>query len=188
MIIGLTGGIASGKSTAADELKMLGATVIDADKVGHECIELERVRTWIAAHCPDAINTDGSVDRATLGKKVFADEKLLKTYNAVIHPEIRRELKRRASEADGDVVIEAAILIETGMHDIVDEVWLVTADEDVRIDRMRLRNGYTEAEARARIAAQMSDEEKRKFADKVIDNSGGEAELRESVRRIYKKG
>jgi len=141
-------------------------------------------RDWIEEHCPEAIGPEG-IDRKVLGEKLFADEELLAEYDAVIHPQIRAEIERRIAQTCGDTAIEAALLIESGMHALADEVWLITADEETRIERMRLRNGYTESQARSRIASQMSDKAKAAFADVVIDISAVERELEAAICRAY---
>lgn len=186
MKIGLTGGIASGKSTAARLLVEMGIKVIDADKVGHSVIEKGGTRRWIEENCPEAV-TEAGIDRRVLGSMIFSDADALKEYNAIVHPELCAEIEELMGEEKGSVVVEAAVLIEAGWQNIVDEVWLVTANTETRIVRLMSRNGYTREEALMRISSQMSDEEKAAYADVVIDNSGSEAELEERIRKILKE-
>jgi len=186
MKIGLTGGIASGKSTAARLLAEMGIKVIDADKVGHSVIEKGATRRWIEENCPEAV-TEAGIDRRVLGSMLFSDEEALKKYNAIVHPELCAEIEKLMDEEKGNVVLEAAVLIEAGWQNIVDEVWLVTAKTETRISRLMARNGYTREEALMRIGSQMSDEKKAVYADVVIDNSGSEAELEEHIRRNLKE-
>lgn len=182
-VVGLTGGIGAGKSTASSVLKECGATIIDADKLGHEVYE-----PGSEANCAirDAFGDDffdeaGFLIRPKLGALVFSDEDALKKLNEIVHPAIVKLASKRASETDGLVIMDAALLIEVGLHDICDEVWLVTVDDDVRIDRVMKRNGFTEQEVRDRINSQISDEERGKYASVVLDNSGEMHELRDQI-------
>lgn len=182
--VGLTGGIASGKSTVARELARRGARVIDADKLGHRAYEpgSEAQRRVIAAFGPEVRAADGTIDRAALGAKVFGKPEQLKRLTDIVWPEIRRlaeaEIAALAeAEPSTVVVLEAAVLFEAGWEPLVDEVWVVVVERAVAIERAVARGGLTAAQVEARLDAQLSNAERRARADVVIDNSGAEAAL-----------
>jgi dephospho-CoA kinase len=191
-VIGLTGGIGSGKSTVADILEALGAKIIRADSVGHE-VYRPRTQGWqrvTEAFGRDILAPDGSIDRQKLGAIVFSDAHARARLNAIVHPLIAAEIRRRieAHRAAGSlepIVVEAAVLIEAGWLSLVDEVWLVVADRDVVIDRLGKQRRLAPEEARVRIAAQMGDAERQRYAHVVIRNTGSLEELREQVRTLW---
>ena len=178
LLVGLTGSIASGKSTVARRLKDSGIPVIDLDKVGHEVLRRrhEAFEPVVAAFGDGILGDDGEIDRKKLGAIVFADPLARARLNAIVHPKIRDEERRRtASMAEKRVdaiATEAALLIETGQRDRFDFFVVVGCDSATQVGRIRNRDGIGEAEARARMSAQLSFEEKRKFADWVIDTGG----------------
>lgn len=179
MKIGLTGGIASGKSTAARYLEQLGANVIDADKLGHRVYEPDApgFARVVEAFGDDVVGDDGRIDRRALGGKVFGDADALERLTDIVWPEIRRLAEAEmAALLDDDpariVVLEAAVLFEAGWEDVVDEVWAVVVDPAAAVARACQRDGLTEDEVRRRIDSQMSNDERRRRADVVIDNSG----------------
>jgi len=192
LTIGLTGGIGSGKSTAARHLAELGAHVIDADRVGHE-IYAPGTEGWdavVARFGPDIIAADGKIDRKKLGSVVFNDPNALLDLNAIVHPRIgaevgRRILAYRESAASAPLVIEAALLFEAGWTEFADEVWVVRAPIDEVVRRLCEDRGMSEADARARIATQHSDEQRRAAADVVIDNDGTLEQLRARVSAAW---
>lgn len=184
MIIGLTGGIASGKSTAAAYLGEKGASVIDADKLGHQAYEpdTDAFAQVVAAFGPEVVGADGQIDRKVLGGKVFGDPAALDRLTGIIWPEIGRlalaEFEvARAARPDAPIVLEAAVMLEAGWEPMVDEVWVVIVEPDTAVARATARDGVEEAAVRKRIAAQLSNDERRAKADIVIDNSGDEAAL-----------
>lgn len=191
-VIGLTGGIGSGKSTVADILEALGAKIIRADSVGHE-VYRPRTQGWqrvTEAFGRDILAPDGSIDRQKLGAVVFSDAHARAQLNAIVHPLIAAEIRRRieAHRAAGSlepIVVEAAVLIEAGWLSLVDEVWLVVADRDVVIDRLGKQRRLAPEEARVRIAAQLGDAERQRYAHVVIRNTGSLEELREQVRTLW---
>ena len=186
-VIGLTGGIASGKSTVARLLEKMGAMVIDADRVGHACLEPgSAVYQWVRERY-GVFQPDGRVDRRALGEILFADARALAAYNAVIHPEILRRVQAEAAHAKGEgaVVIDAPLLFETGMDALCTETWLVTADRETRIARIARRDGLSRAQAEARMHSQMPEEEKARRATHVIDNHAGLAELEREAGRLF---
>ena len=185
MVIGLTGGIASGKSTAARYLASLGAHVIDADALGHRAYEpdTDAYRAVLAAFGDDVRRADGQLDRRALGSKVFGDPAALKRLTDIVWPEIRRLADReittvRETDADAIVVLEAAVLLEAGWQDAVDETWVVAVDRDVAAQRAMARDGLDESAVQARIDAQLSNGQRAAHADVVVDNSGTEAAMR----------
>jgi dephospho-CoA kinase len=186
-VIGLTGGIAAGKSTISQALQEHGAVVVDADKVGHEAYR-PGTATWQALvdHFGREIVADsGEIDRRRLGAIVFADPAQRAALQDIVWPRMKAMMRDRLAElrAAGTavVVIEAAVLLEAGWTDLVDEVWVVQVPEDVAVARLASRNGMAEADARARIRAQLSNAERAARAQVVIDNSGTPAEARARV-------
>jgi dephospho-CoA kinase len=187
-VVGLVGGIGSGKSTAASMLAELGALVIEADAIGHGIYRAGTpgfdavVRTFGSG----IVAEDGEVDRRRLGPIVFGDPARLAELNRIVHPLIRAEIEQRiaAARAEGRVravVVEAAILIEAGWRDLVDEVWVVVAPRERILDRLASGRGIDRADAEARMRRQMSDEERRAAADRVIENDGTVDDLRAAV-------
>jgi dephospho-CoA kinase len=190
-VIGLTGGIAAGKSTIAQILAELGAVVIDADKVGHEAYR-RGTEAWraLVAHFGDGILTpDGEIDRRKLGAIVFADPDQRKALQDIVWPRMKEMIRQRLAELRAAgvqvAVIEAAVLIEAGWTDLVDEVWVVQVPEEVALRRLVARNNLSEADARTRIRAQLSNAERAAHADVIIDNSGTVAEARARVERAW---
>lgn len=182
--VGLTGGIASGKSTVARELARRGARVIDADKLGHRAYEpgSEAQRRVIAAFGPEVRAADGTINRPALGARVFGQPAQLKRLTDIVWPEIRRLAEAEiaaiaAAEPNAVIVLEAAVLFEAGWESLVEECWVVMLERGTAVARAIARGGLTAEQALARIDAQLSDAERRARADVVIDNSGDEAAL-----------
>lgn len=189
-VIGLTGGIASGKSTVSETLASLGAVIIDADAVAHEIVEpgekafLEIVETFGSG----VVGPDGALDRAELGKRVFNDPLLRGKLNQITHPRVGERFKEKMGQLPPGiqvVVWDVPLLFESGMDKQVDEAWLVWVDEKTQIARLMHRNGYTREEAQARIRAQMPLREKMKRADRLIDNRGTVEETRALVTSFF---
>lgn len=184
VIIGLTGGIASGKSTAARHLGTLGAHVIDADRLGHRAYEpgTGAHQAVIEAFGEEVRGADGRIDRKRLGAKVFGDATALGRLTAIVWPEIRRLAQAeiaaaQAARPDGLVVLEAAVLLEAGWQDAVDETWVVSVERAIALNRAMQRDGADAAAVEARIDAQLANAEREAQADVVFDNSGAEAQL-----------
>ena len=186
-VIGLTGGIGSGKSTVAQFLAELGAVVVDLDKVGHEALKpggeaWERVVNEFGR---DVLNVSGDIDRAKLGEIVFKNHEALLRLNHIIHPVIDNMVNARVEEyrrqGIGVVVIEAAVMVEAGKTSQVDEVWVTIAPETSVLNRLSERAGYSERESQTRIRAQLSAEERVKHADVVIDTDCSLDELKARV-------
>jgi dephospho-CoA kinase len=192
--IGVTGGIGSGKSTAARLLAELGAEVIDADQVGHHTYRPGSVgwQRIADAFGGDVVAADGTIDRKRLGAVVFSDPKALARLNAIVHPLIQEEVRaridaRRAAGYQGPIVVEAAVLIEAGWTPLVDEVWLVVTDRESVLDRVHAQRGLERSAIEARINSQLSDAERRRHATVVIDNSGSPEALRAEVKRLWRE-
>ncbi len=191
VVIGLTGGILSGKSTISGMLAEKGAVVIDADKIGHEAYK-PRSSTWQElrdAFGDGILKKSGEIDRKRLGEIVFADPRALERLNKIVHPRmhemIRVEIKRLRGEGVAVVVLEAAVLIEASWTDLVDEVWVAVAPEEVVIKRLQNRGGLSEEQARARIRSQLPTEERAKHADIIIDTDCEILEVRARVEELW---
>ena len=191
LIIGLTGGIGSGKSTVAALLAQRGATIVDADQLAREIVEPgQPALAEIAAEFgSDVIGADGALKRAALAQKAFATAEATEKLNAITHPRIHALTDERfaaAAEAGVDgVIYDMPLLIENNLTDRCDKVIVVTADEDTRIQRLVEYRGVDAADARLRMAAQLSDAERAKHADVVIDNSGDKAALEAAVSAAW---
>ena len=183
VVIGLTGGIASGKSTAARHLAGRGARMIDADGLGHRVYEAVRpaFHQVVAAFGDDIVGASGEIDRRALGRKVFGSPDQLTRLTDIVWPGIldmaREEIAIARTAGAQVVVLEAAVLLEANWQKDVDEVWVVAVDREVAIGRATARDGVDQATVEARIDAQLSNAERIAKADVVIDNSGTEAEL-----------
>ncbi len=193
MIIGLTGGIGSGKSVVGGMLAQLGAHVIDTDKVGHRIYAAgsEGWRRLVVAFGEAIVAPDGTIDRKRLGAIVFADAERRRTLNAIVHPlifqEIGREIaERRAAGFTGHVVLEAPVLLEAKGTGLVDRIWVVTAPRDRVHDRLAASRDLTPEEIEVRMASQLSDAERRAHADVVIENDGDVDALRERVETAWR--
>ena len=191
-MIGLTGDIASGKSTAARRLRELGAFVADADLISREVIDEPEVLARLGeAFGPGIFGEDGTLCRRELAARAFDTPEGARALNAIMHPAIAKKLAElaRAAESTGHyplVFTDAALLIESGFNELCDGVWLITADHETRMKRIMERDGLTEDEAADRIARQMPDEETRAFASTVIENDGSVAELIEKVDEAFR--
>jgi dephospho-CoA kinase len=186
--VGLTGGIASGKSAVAAELAARGAIIIDADVLAREVVE---PGTPALAAIIDRFGTqvlsDGQLDRTRLAQIVFADPLARRDLERIVHPAVRAraaDLERAAGRA-AVVVHVIPLLVETGQQEAFDLVVTVDVDHETQIKRLIARNGYTRAEAESRIAAQASREDRRIAADVVLDNTGSVAQLREQIHALW---
>jgi dephospho-CoA kinase len=186
--IGLTGGIGSGKSTVAALLAARGAVVVDADRIAREVVEpgTPGLAAVVGAFGPGVLADDGSLDRAALAAIVFADPEARARLDGIVHPLVRaraREVIDRAAP-DAVVVQDVPLLVETGQAGAHDLVLVVETDLQTRVARL-LQRGLSEEDARARIATQATDEQRRAVADVVLDNSGGPEALAEQVDRFW---
>ncbi len=193
MIIGLTGGIASGKSTVAKTLQSWGAYVIDADKLGHRAYVkgTDAFHKVVAQFGEDVVGADGEVDRQALGAKVFGEGGSLKQLTDIVWPAIydmaAAEIKQSLdSNPNTVVVLEAAVLIEAGWQSLVDEIWVTTVDPSIAIERASARDGVDADAVQARIDAQLSNAERTAEAVVVIDNSADEPQLLAQLENHWK--
>lgn len=189
-IIGLTGGIASGKSTVSKTLKELGAFIIDADETAHSIQEPHKP-AWediVESFGKGILNPDMTINREKVGEIVFSDPDKLTVLNKITHPRIMESLKDqfreiKAANPEAIAVLEVPLLYETFMERMCDEVWVVWVDRDTQIQRLMDRNNYSREEAILRIESQMSLDEKARRADVVIDNRGS---IEETIRSAAK--
>ena len=174
---GLTGNIGTGKSTVARLFVQRGVPVVDADLVAREVVQPGRpALEELAARFPGVVSPDGVLDRKALGARVFEDEGERKALGAILHPRIAEEVRARLATLERNgaplAFYEAALIVENGLHEGLDGLVVVTAPLEIQLARLRGRDGMTEAEARARIAAQLPAARKVAVADFVIDNEG----------------
>jgi len=201
-VIGLTGGMGSGKSTVSQFLKELGAVIIDADKVGHEAFEpdTEAWREVVAAFGRQILTPNGEIDRNRLGEMVFANPQALARLNKIMHPRIYARVKALIEEyrrqGVGVVVLEAPLLIdvplsmkagEPSLLDEVDEVWVTVAPESTVLKRLKKKLGLSESQSLVRLRSQLSSEEKIKHADVVIDTDCRLDELKAKIKELWYK-
>lgn len=194
LVIGLTGGIASGKSTVAGILADLGARIIDTDKIAREIVKpgepaWEQIKLTFG---PQYLKFDGSIDRRALGNLIFSDATAREKLNAITHPLIKKEIADRIvvyrkQEPSGVIVIEAPLLLEAGMQPMVDEIWVVTAPEEMRLKRLMARDNLSREEALQRLKSQLPEEERLKYATRVIDTSKDIATTTAIVKAIWQE-
>lgn len=190
--VGLTGGLASGKSFAASEFERLGCAVLQADRLGHAILAEDAavLGEVTAAFGEQVLRADGAIDRKALARVVFASKDELERLNAIVHPRVFERVEdflRQTAQRDPDAValVEAAIMVETGSYRRYDRLVLAVCPREAQIDRFVQREGATRAEAEARLGRQMPLDEKRRYADYVIDTGGSEARTLEQVREVY---
>jgi dephospho-CoA kinase len=190
--VGLTGNIACGKSYVASRFAVRGARTIDADQVAHALLApgQETGLRVVRAFGPGILAPDGGIDRAALGKVVFGNEERRLNLNSIVHPAVRAELLRRMDDLDrsggrGIVVVDAALMIESGSFSIYHRIVVVHCDGAIQLCRLAERNGLDEDQARARIASQMPAAEKLKFAHYAIDTSGSTDDTDRQAMAVY---
>ena len=190
-VIGLTGGIGSGKSTVAKFLVEFGAKLIDADKVGHEAFVpgTEGWQAVVAAFGKDILKPNKEIDRDKLAKVVFGKPDALKKLNEIMHPRIFEMVKSRLAELRQQgvkiTVVEVPLLIEAGWQPLVDEIWVTVASEPAVLKRLKDRSGYSAVESLSRIRSQMTDEERIKHATRVIHTDGTLEEVKTKVKKLW---
>jgi len=190
-VIGLTGGIGSGKSTVSQFLKELGAVIIDADKAGHETFKpnTEAWREVVAAFGREVLLPNNEVDRSKLGEIVFNDAEAMTRLNRIMHPRIyqtvQSRLEKLRQQGVAVVVLEAAILIEADWTPLVDEVWVTVTPESMVLERLEKQRGLEKEQTLSRIRSQMSAEERTKHADVVINNDGNLEAVKAKVRELW---
>ena len=191
MVIGITGGIGSGKSVVTSLLRdKFGAAVIDTDTIGHEVIEIGKsaYKKVVKAFGDKVLAEDGSIDRKKLGSLVFENKELLSKLNSIIHPAVEMEVDKRIDEFIKKnykyIALETALLIKVGYNIKCDKIWFVYADKDVRLKRLYDYRGMDKEKAIKIFESQSSEEEFREIADDVIDNSGSEPETEIQIKNI----
>ena len=191
MLIGLTGGIASGKSAVAERLAELGAVIVDADVLAREVVEpgTPGLAAIVERFGPGVLAADGTLDRAELGQIIFGDDAARADLNQIIHPAVRARRAEIFETAPAGAVVVTLIplLVETGIADQFDQVVVVDLPEELQLERLMGRNGYDRDEALARVRAQASRAERLAVADHVIDNSGTPAQTRAQVDRLWRQ-
>ncbi len=193
LVIGLTGGIGTGKTEVSRLLAQLGATVINADQVGHEAYtpHSEAWQEVVRTFGEDILQDSGEIDRRKLGGIVFADPERLATLNGIMHPRmaaiVREKLEVLESQGTDVAVVEAAVLFEAGWDALVGEVWTTESLVDTVVERLQERNGFAPEEIRKRIASQMPSEDRARRADDVIENDGELEDLETAVREVWKR-
>lgn len=192
-IIGLTGGIGSGKSTVAEMLVQLGARLIDADKLAREVVRpgeaaWQEIIDWLG---PDILLSDSSINRKRLGGIIFADPEARAKLDRITHPYISSAMRQALAEAASVgaklVVVDIPLLFEKGWGKLADEIWVVYVDEATQLDRLMARDSLSRSEAAARIGAQMSLTDKARLADVVIDNSKDIDDTRQQVEAAWRR-
>lgn len=190
-VIGLTGGMGSGKSTVSHILMELGARMVDGDKVGHQLYEPggPAYDEVVAAFGPGVVGPGGQIDRGKLGSIVFDDPQGLKKLNAIMHPKIKEAIAQvlQGWRRDGAevAVVEAAVLFEANWADLVDEIWATLSDEGTVVDRLSRAKGLSPEQTRARLRSQMPPEEKARRAQVVIRNNGSLEGLEKQVEALW---
>ena len=193
IVIGLTGGIASGKSTVSGELSRQGVPIFDADQNARDAVAKgsKGLAMVVETFGNEYLTVEGELNRPKVSELVFRDKQALKTLEGILHKIVWENaegfLKEQQEQGAKLAVLAVPLLIETGWHKQVDKVWLVAVSRQQQIERAMLRSGMTEAEVVARINAQMSLEEKRKYADVVLDNSGSLEQTLAQVQGELKK-
>jgi dephospho-CoA kinase len=192
VVIGVTGGVGTGKSTVCRMLGQLGAVVVDADETVHRLLLVRDgpvVAMLLAEFGPGILTAEGQVDRRELGRRAFADAGLTAKLNSIVHPAVTRtirdELKGLSAAGTETVALDAPLLFESGLDELCDQVWVVTADPVARRGRLERRDGLAADEVLSREALQMSMAEKVGRAAAVVDNSGTEVETMAQVRRLW---
>jgi dephospho-CoA kinase len=193
VVIGLTGGIASGKSTVSAMLEALKIPVIDADKIAREVVEVgqDAYKQIVVIFGEKILLENGEIDRAKLGAVIFNDEEKRKKLNSIVHPAVRERMNEQKNNyiqaGEKAVVLDIPLLFEGNLTNLVDKILLVYVDQDVQIERLMKRNDFTYEEAIARIRSQMPLKEKVSRSDEVINNNGSIEETRETLMSIIEK-
>ncbi|MCD6358524.1 MAG: dephospho-CoA kinase [Dehalococcoidia bacterium] len=191
IIIGLTGGIASGKSTVMETLVEMGATVIDADKLGHDLLKYHS-DAWhelVTAFGDNILASNGDIDRVKLGKIVFQDASALQQLNEITHPRLYQTVREKIEEFGKQqvevVVLEAALLLESGWDKLTDQVWVTIVPKSVALQRLVKRENITSEQALVRINSQTPPQNRIGRADVVIDTSGTTSQVRAYVMKLW---
>lgn len=193
-LIGLTGGIATGKSTVSAMLKKAGAIVVDADRIARDVVKkgLPAYREIVAQFGTEVLLPDGEINRNMLGDIIFNDHQKKQLLNSIVHPYVNEEVNRQIiqiqkTHPNAVIVLDIPLLIEAGMYDDLSEIIVVYTPQDIQIQRLMQRDRISEADALARVQSQMSIEEKKQQATLVIDNSGTIENTRRLTLDIFKR-
>ena len=193
-LIGLTGGIATGKSTVSAMLKKAGAIIIDADRIARDVVKkgLPAYREIVAQFGTEVLLPDGEINRNMLGDIIFNDHQKKQLLNSIVHPYVNEEVNRQIiqiqkTHPNAVIVLDIPLLIEAGMHEDLSEIIVVYTPQDIQIQRLMQRDRISEADALARVQSQMSIEEKKQQATLVIDNSGTIENTRRLTLDIFKR-
>jgi dephospho-CoA kinase len=194
LIVGLTGGVASGKTSVSQVFKEEGAYIIDADRIARELVHPHKP-AWselIKAFGKEILRKDGSIHRKKLADQVFTDPKLRKVLNQILHPRIKEEMHRRAKEIgekdpEAIVVIDAPLIVELGNHRAMDQLIVVTTTEGQQIERLKDRDEVSREMALKILSSQMPLQEKEKLADFIIRNEGSLEETKKRAREVFKE-
>jgi dephospho-CoA kinase len=192
-VLGVVGGIGSGKSSVARALADRGGWLISADQLGHEALrQPEIMRTVIARFGNDIVDVQGAINRRKLGARVFADPAELRALEAIVFPFIGERIRQEIDAARREpgarfIVLDAAVMLEAGWNDVCDRLIFVDASADVRLERVRGKRGWSEADLRTREKLQLPLEEKRRRADAVIDNGGAPENTAAQVEALVKE-
>jgi dephospho-CoA kinase len=192
LIAGLTGSIATGKSTVSGILKELGAFIVDADRAAHEVV-LPGTKAWneiVRIFGKEILQKSGEIDRERLGRIIFNDSAMRSILEEVVHPEVVHSMDEqirsiKSGFPDAVVILDVPLLIETGMHKGVGEVIVVYCPEDMQITRLMVRDNISREDALAKVRSQISIEEKRRYATLLIDNSASKDNTRIQVEDLY---
>jgi len=193
VVIGLTGGIASGKSTVSNMLKNLGIWVVDADQISREVVEVGKpaYQQILSVFGDEILHQDKTINREKLGAIIFGDHSKREQLNKIVHPAVRKEMLNGVEEEKAKnskaVVLDIPLLFESKLTHMVDKTILVYVDEKTQLKRLMKRNGYTEKEAKMRIESQLPLHTKKDLSDEIIDNNGGIEQTEKQLHEILKK-
>lgn len=192
--VGLTGSIAVGKTFVCDVFRELGCHVLDADKVARDVVKkgTPGLAKIVSEFGEDLLDADGELDRSKMASIVFADEKMRLLLNSIVHPLVFEAqnkwlAEREAEDPDGIAIVDAALMIESGGYRRFDKLIVVWCEPEIQFERLIKRDGLSEADARKRIASQMPQEEKKRYADCLIDTSAGFESTRVQCRQVHSK-
>jgi len=192
LVAGLTGSIATGKSTVSGILKELGAFIVDADRAAHEIVlpGTKAFNEIVRIFGKQILQKSGEIDRERLGRIIFNDSAMRSILEEVVHPEVMRSMDEQICSIKSDfpdavVILDVPLLIETGMHKGVSEVIVVYCPEDMQIKRIKIKDNISKKKALAKVRAQISIEEKRRYASLLIDNSASRENTRRQVKNTY---
>lgn len=191
-VIGLTGGIASGKSTVSDILTVYGFKIVDADKASRQAVEKgsKGLKQIVETFGEEALDDQGEMDRAYMGELVFNHPEKRLELNSIVHPIVREIMehdKEQLLKEGYNVIMDIPLLFENDLQHTVDEVWVVYTSESIQIERLMQRNDLSIEDARARVYSQIAIDKKSRMADHVIDNLGDKLELKQNVERLLEE-